>query len=368
MAVNKKNQFINQMEPWYGKEEKRAISDYLNSGGWLMEFKQTEDFEKAICDYTGAKYCSVLPNGTITLVLAMMALGIKRGDEVIVPDITMIATPNAVLAVEAKPVFVDVDESACLDVDLVEKAITSKTKAIIHVSMNGRTGDLDRLIRLCKKNKIYLIEDAAQSLGSFFGGRHLGTRGIVGSFSFSVPKIITTGQGGAVITDDKRIYEKLEKLKDFGRIAPGRDIHDSVGWNFKFTDLQAVLGLAQIKKLPWRVARKKIMFGLYRKMLSNIPEVEFINTNIEEVAPWFIDILVPDPIGLSVYLKKEGIGSRPFYPAIHTQVIYKNIAKGKYPMAERFGLHGLWLPSSSFITDSQIKFICNRIASYYVKK
>ena len=220
--------FINQIEPWYGKEEKKAILDYLNSGGWLMEFKKTEEFEKIICDYTGAKYCSVLPNGTVSLVLALMALGIKAGDEVIVPDFTMIATPNAVMMVGAKPVLVDVDESWCLNPDLVEKAITPKTKAVFHVSINGRAGRLDELKKLCRRHKIYLIEDAAQSLGSFYQGRHLGRHGVIGSFSFSVPKIITTGQGGALITDSKKIYETIEKLKDFGRVKAGVDWHDQI--------------------------------------------------------------------------------------------------------------------------------------------
>src|SRR3989344_1270245 len=158
--------FINQMEPWYGKEEKNAILKCLNYGGWLMEFKKTEEFEKMICEYTGARYCSIVSNGTISLFLALKALGIKKGDEVIVPDYTMIATPNAVIMAGAKPVFVDVDDSLCLNTELVKKAITPKTKAVIHVSINGRAGDLNKLKKLCKDRGIYLMEDAAQSLGS----------------------------------------------------------------------------------------------------------------------------------------------------------------------------------------------------------
>ena len=360
----KKARFINQIEPWYGKEEKGAILKYLNSNGWLMEFKKTEEFEKSICEYTKAKYCSVLPNGTVTLVLALLALDIKQGDEVIVPDFTMIATPNAVKAVGARPILVDVDENICLDLDLVKKAITKKTKAVIHVSINGRAGNLLGLKKLCEQNKILLIEDAAQSLGSFYNGKHLGNFGAFGSFSFSVPKIITTGQGGALITDKKELYEKIEKLKDFGRIGPGIDQHDQMGWNYKFTDLQAVIGIEQMKKLSWRVKRKKQIFSLYKKLLSGIRQIKFIPTDLKLVSPWFIDILVPDPKELQKHLKENGIGTRIFYPAIHTQPIYKNI-KGKFPRAEYFANHGLWLPSSSFLKDSEIKFICKTIKKFY---
>ena len=359
-----KNTPINQMEPWYGKEEKKAVSDYLNSGGWLMEFKKTEEFEKAICDYTGAAYCSVLPNGTLSLVLALLAADIKPGDEVIVPDMTMIATPNAVKMIGAIPVFVDVDESLCLNPELVEKAITPKTKAVFHVSLNGRAGNLKKIKQICKKNGIVLLEDAAQSLGSFYQGKHLGRHGLIGSFSFSVPKIITTGQGGALITDNKKIYEKIEKLKDFGRVGPGIDLHDQMGWNLKFTDLQAAFGLAQVSKLPWRVQRKKDMYALYKKLLGSIKEITFVDTNLVEVSPWFMDIMVPDPKALSAYLKQQHIGSRAFYPAIHTQEVYSDV-RGNFPIASGAGKHGLWLPSSSFLKDADIKRICRCIQDFY---
>ena len=357
--------FINQMEPWYGKEEKKAIFDYLNSGGWLMEFKKTEEFEKMICDYTGATYCSVLPNGTVSLVLALMALGVKKGDEVIAPDFTMIATPNAVLAVGAKPVLVDVDEdSLCLNPELVAKAITPKTKAVFHVSINGRSGRLADLKKICRNKKIPLIEDAAQALGSFYKNKHLGRHGLIGSFSFSVPKIITTGQGGALITDNKTLYEKVEKLKDFGRVKAGVDWHDQIGWNFKFTDLQAVLGLAQMKKLPQRVKLKKNIYELYEKYLKGIKEIKFISTELNDVSPWFIDVLVPEPTALQNYLKNKNIGTRVFYPAVHTQPVYK-WTKGNFPVATQAAEHGLWLPSSSFLTKSDIKYICDQIKAFY---
>lgn len=253
----KRAKFINQMEPWYGKEEIAAITNYLRSGGWLMEFKKTRELEQMICDFTGAKYCSVVSNGTVSLFIALKAVGVGEGDEVIIPDYTMIASPNAVILAGAKPVFVDVDESICLDPENVEKAITKKTKAVMHVSINGRAGKLKEIKSLCKKKGLILIEDAAQSMGSYYQEKHLGTYGAIGSFSFSVPKIVTMGQGGALITNNKALYKRICKIKDFGRIGSGIDVHDQLGWNFKFTDLQSVFGIEQMKKLPFRVRRKK---------------------------------------------------------------------------------------------------------------
>lgn len=359
-------EFINQMEPWYGDEEIAAVTEYMKSGGWLMEFKKTREFEQMICEYTGAKYCSVVSNGTVSLFVALKAIGVGEGDEVIVPDYTMIATPNAVVLAGATPVFVDIDDQTCLDLKEVEKAITAKTKAVIHVSINGRAGQLDQLKKTCDQKSIVLIEDAAQSLGSFYRGRHLGTIGQIGSFSFSVPKIITTGQGGALVTNDEALYQKICKIKDFGRIGGGIDIHDEFGWNFKFTDLQAVFGMEQMKKLPARVKRKKEIAERYKDGLKDVKEVTFIAENLTEVAPWFIEISIDEPEKLRDFLKSKNIGTRVIYPAIHTQKIYENI-KGKFPKAVSYAAHGLWLPSASQLDNSSITYICDNIKEYYKK-
>ena len=254
-----------------------------------------------------------------------------------------------------------------MDIKKVRVAITKKTKAVMHVSINGRVGKLKELKAFCEEKGIILIEDAAQSLGSFFEGKHVGTYGKVGSFSFSVPKIITMGQGGALITDDEELYKKICKIKDFGRVSGGVDIHDEFGWNFKFTDLQAVFGIEQMKKLPSRVKRKKEIGELYKNLLNGIKQVKTIETNFDEVAPWFIEILVDEPKKLRDYLKEQSIGTRVFYPAIHTQKIYSDI-KGDFPKALHVGQHGLWLPSSSNLEDKDIGNICDLIRDYYEKK
>lgn len=355
---------INQMEPWIGEEEKRAVMEYLDSGGWLTEYKKTQEFEQMIADYVGSKYVSVNNNGTVSLFSAIMALGIGAGDEVIVPDYTMIASANAVVLAGAKPVFVDIDKkNFCIDLYLAEKAITPKTKAIMLVTINGRYPDMNKAVDLARSHNLFLIEDACQSLGSRYQGKHLGTFGDVGCFSFSSPKIITTGQGGAVATDNEELYEKVSKIKNFGRIGSGVDYHVMLGYNFKFTDLQAVIGIEQMKKLDWRVQRKKEMFALYQSQFEDVPEVEFIDTNLEDTSPWFIDPLVPEPQGLADFLKERGIGTRPFYPPIHSQPPYG--LESEYPNTEYVSSHGLWLPSSSFLSDEDITRVCDEIKAYY---
>jgi perosamine synthetase len=355
---------IQQMEPWIGQEEQIAVNAYLSSGAWLTEFRKTREFADMLAQYVASKHAFIVCNGTVSLFAALAALGVGAGDEVIVPDYTMIATANAVVLAGARPVFVDVHpKNLCLDLDLAEASITEKTRAIMLVSFNGRAPDMQRAQRIAEEHGLALLEDAAQSLGARWRGRHLGTFGVIGSFSFSAPKIITTGQGGALVTDDDELADRISKIRDFGRRAGGVDFHERIGYNFKFTDLQAVIGIEQMKKLDYRVGRKKGMFALYRELLQDVGEVTFLPTNLKDVPPWFIDVLVPDPAALKAHLHENGIGSRPFYPAIHSQPAYAQ--PGSFPHAEYAAAHGLWLPSSSFLDDDRIHMICNDIRRFY---
>ena len=356
-----------QMRPFFGEEEKRAISKYMDEDGFITEFKRTDAFEKMIAEYTGAKHCIVVNNGTVSLTLAAMAVGLKAGDEVIVPNYTMVATPNSIKMFGATPVFVDVEDSSlCLDIDLVESAITPATKAIILVSSNGRypISGIEAFLSLCEKYNLNLIEDAAQSLGSYYpDGTHIGRKGIVGSFSFSSPKIISTGQGGAVITDNDDIAQSVRRLKDFGRDSGGSDIHAVIGFNFKFTELQAVIGIEQMKKLPGRVLRKKEIFLRYQSGLNGLNQVQLFQNNIDTTAPWFMDALVEYREELMIYLKEKGVGTRVMYPPINRQKAYD--FEGSYPVTEKVGVKGLWLPSMVQLEDSQIDYICEAILDFY---
>ena len=358
---------IPQMEPWFGIEEKEALKEYMNEDGWLTEFKRTAEFENRIANYTGAKHCIVVNNGTISLTLMAIAGGISSGDEVIVPNYTMIATPNSVKMIGAIPVFVDVEpETLCLDIEKVKKAVTSKTKAIYFVNANGRNpiAGMETFQKFCIEKNLILFEDSAQSLGSnYTNGKHQGTVGLAGSFSFSAPKIISTGQGGAIVTNDDDMAYKLRRLKDFGRSGGGNDVHDSIGYNFKFTELQGVIGVEQMKKLPWRVERKKEIYQLYKEKLVNVSQVKFFNQDLKNTTPWFIDSIVEDREKLQAHLKNNSIGTRTMYPPVNQQAAYNS--KGSFPVSENIGKNGLWLPSSVQLTNDQINYITDSIINFY---
>ncbi|MDO8619764.1 MAG: DegT/DnrJ/EryC1/StrS family aminotransferase [bacterium] len=364
---------IPQMEAWFGEEEAKAVSDYLK--GNLKGRPWNAEFEKAVRDVTGASFAVTTLNGTISLTQALLALELKPGDEVLVPDSTMIATPNSCLIIGLKPVLVDIEkETLCLDLTRAEEALTPRTKAMMYVPLNGRSGNMDEVVAFCKKHTLFLIEDAAQALGSYYKGthffkKHLGTFGDIGSFSFSLFKIISTTQGAVLVTSSEKWNEKIKLLKDFGRTGKGPDIHDHFGFNFKMSGVLALLGVEQFKKLPWRMKRKKEMFARFKDGLADTPQVEFIKTDLSVTTPWFMDIFVDEPAKLATHLKKEGVDTRFFYPPVHTQEVYKKDYVGKsFPVSERYATRGLWLPSSSQLTNEEIDHIIGAIKKFYKVK
>ena len=360
-------EFIMQMQPWFGDEEKQALSDYMDDGGFITEFRQTEQFELALAEYIGVKHCIVVNNGTISLSLAALACGLKAADEVIVPNYTMIATPNSVKMFGMEPRFVDVEASSlCLDLAKTEQAITKNTRAIMLVAANGRypSVGIQAFEALAKKYDLLLIEDAAQALGSRYpDGRHIGTAGIAGSFSFSAPKIISTGQGGCIVTDNDAVADKVRKLKDFGRAGGGNDYHESLGLNFKFTDLQACVGLAQMQKLDWRVARKREIYLRYQAGLAGVDNIRLFDQDLVNTTPWFIDAMAQSRDELMQFLKQQQIGTRVMYPPINKQPAYQ--LEGEHIVSNDVGARGVWLPSAAQLTDNTIDYICDCIKTFY---
>ena len=356
---------ILQYEPLFGNSEAEAVFEYMKTGGWITEYKKTEEFEDRIKTFLGVKYCSAVNNGTISLSIALLALGIKPGDKVLVPDLTMIATPNAVRLIGAIPVFVDIDTKLCMDLDRAYVKISEGgIKAVIYVTLNGRCAnskEYDAFLEYCKQKKIATIEDSAQSFGSRYDDNALcGNKCDIASFSFSTPKIISTGQGGCLVTNNDALGLKIEKIKDFGRISGGIDIHNEFGINSKFTEIQAVIGIEQIKDIDRRIARK---IDIYDKYLEGIGNVVEIIENDESVVPWFVDIYIPNKAKLKEYLFGQGIGTREVYPPIHSQKVY--LGTEEYPVTNEYSNSGLWLPSSFNLTNKDIKFICSKIKEFY---
>ena len=346
--------FLLQYEPQIQQEDIASVNEYMASGGFITEFKKTKEFENLIADYCGCTDSIIFPNGTLTLYSILKALNIGEDDKVIVPNYTMAATPFSVLETGAEVIFSDVEwPSLCLNLDGVKEAIEiygSSISALMFVSANGRNPSykIEDLSELCIKNNILMIEDSAQALGSYFeNGQHIGSIGVAGSISFSMPKIITTGQGGAVISSNKELVNNLRTYKDFGRSSgAGTDFHDSVGLNMKFTDLQAVLGISQLNRIENIKSKKKENFRFLEDNLDS-QYIKLIPNNLEFTTPWFYEISTTYRDELRIYLKSKGIGSRNMYPELNKQKAFKNHfqANNNFPFSSRISETGLWLPS-----------------------
>lgn len=360
---------VPQYEPEFDQADADAVAAYMAGGGWLTEFKQTQLFEDRIREITGSRFAIACCNGTVALTLAAMASGLQPGDKVIVPNYTMIATPNAFQLLGAQPLFVDVEpETLCLDLELARRCIESDPaiRGVALVLANGRTPNrgMEEFLSICAQRNLVLVEDAAQGLGSHYpDGRHVGTLGAVGTLSFSTPKIISTGQGGMVLTQDEETAQRLRSIKDFGRTQSGTDIHDILGYNFKFTDLQAVVGLSQCDKLKVRMQRKKAICQRYQECLEKIPQVKCFQHDLNRTTPWFIDILTTRRDELEHFLLQNGIRTRRMYPPIHAQKAWG--LQGHYPVSEMVGRDGLWLPSHPQLTEDTIHRICDTIRNFF---
>ena len=355
------------------KDEKKELLSVIDSG-WFTEAKKTREFEKMFCDFTRSKYACAVTSGTAGLFLALKALDIGVGDEVIVPDFTFVASSNSIVETGAKPIFVDIeDKTLNMDLDEIKRKITKKTKAIMIVNFNGRVTNFTRLKNIAKKNNLKIVEDAAHSLGSWYKEIHQGTIGDIGVFSFSTPKIITTGQGGMIVTNNKKLYSKCMQLKDFGRKQGVKSTmknsfdHEIIGYNFKFTEFQAAVGISQMRKLKKRIEIKRKMFRQYYDSLNDLKDVEFLETNLKKITPWMIDILLRSKKQrdeLIEYLMKEGIETRIFYPPIHKLTPYKK-SKNKFKITTDISERGLWLPSSSTLKQKDIDYICKKIHLFF---
>ncbi len=357
---------IPQIEPWIGEEEMKELKEVIAST-WITENRKTEEFENRIKKLTGAKYALSFCNGTAALYVAQKALGIGAGDEVIVPDFTFIATSNSVIMAGAKPVMVDVDKRTFnMDAAKIEAAITPKTKAIMPVHIYAQAADMEAIMNVAKKHSLPVIEDAAQGVGVYFNNRHVGTFGDIGMLSFYGNKTITTGEGAMLITNDEKLYKKCWQLKNHGREVKGTFIHPHIGFNFGFTEMQAAIGIAQMKKMERILLRKREINDRYRELLKGVNEVEFTYIDRRGTpAHWFTSIMVDDVEGLAKHLLKNEIQTRRFFYPLHLQPCYKGSVKGEFPNAEWAYKHGLSLPSSVLLKDEQITLVAGKVREFY---
>jgi len=356
-------------EPEIGEEELKNVVEAVRSGWISSKGRFIEEFENLFAKYVSVKYGVATSNGTTALHLALVALDIKPHDEVIVPDLTFAATINAVLYVGAKPIIVDIDPSYwCLSPDKVREAITSRTKAIIPVHLYGHPCDMDAIMEIAERYGLYIIEDAAEAHGAEYKGRRVGSFGHVACFSFYGNKVITTGEGGMCLTNDEGLAEKMRILRDHGMDPRKRYWHDVIGFNYRMTNLQAALGVAQLSKIEKFIERKRRIAKLYAEELSSIegiilhPEMPWA-----KCVYWLYSILVDDmKLGVSrdelaERLGGYGIETRNFFYPLHEMPPYKKYANLLYPVSSDISSRGLNLPSSVKLSEEDITYITQRI-------
>lgn len=361
-----KNQSIPQIEPWIDHRELEQLKEVIDST-FITENRKTEQFLEAIRTYTGSRYAMAMSNGTIALIAALLAEGIGAGDEVIVPDLTFIASSNAILLAGAKPVFCDVlRKTGCLDPQACEKLITSRTRAIMPVHLYGQAVDMRAIMQMAERHDLCVIEDAAESFGVHIDGIHTGTFGHYGVFSFFANKTITCGEGGVVLTNTEEREKQLFRIKNHGRDKKGVYIHEQVGFNFCFTDLQAAIGVAQMGKLDEILASKRETFAHYQEGLSGIEGLQVMDVpeNIRSNY-WFSNILVDDPQALSDGLRQVGIETRRFFYPLHKQPCYAGDYPQDFPASDWLYEHGLSLPSGATLTESQRKEVCQAVRGFF---
>ena len=353
---------INQIEPVITKEDIESVNEYLTSGGWLTEHTLTKSLEDNIASYLGRKYAVAVPNGTIAIYLALKSKGLGEGTRIAVPNITMVATINAVVWAGAQPILVDVDESLCMSLNQLKKI--EDLDAVIFVPLNGRSGSGELIEEWCSDRNIVLIEDSAHALGSNYPNKKCGGLGDISTLSFTPHKIITSGQGGLVLTDDEDLYKKIYDYKSFNRENDASDWHKGFGLNFKFTDLQASIVLSQLKRLDVLIVSKKDLFNSYKHSISK-SDTRFLNFKDYET-PWFIDFFLMSLESQSTYqdlLFKKGIQVRKGYPPLSMQKMFSNIERTDLSYSEEIAPKIIWLPSSFNLSKDDVELISRNLNS-----
>lgn len=350
------------MDP--GKDAVKNVTEAV-SGGWIDIGHFIEDFENGFANFLGSKHGIACFNGTVALHLAMVAYGIKRGDEVIVPSLSFVGCANMVRLAGATPIFADAHPDYwCVDPKSIEEKITKRTKAIMPVHLYGHPCDMDPILKLAKEHDLMVLEDSAEAHGAEYKGKKCGSIGTVGTFSFHVTKIITCGQGGICMTNDDKLDEDMRILRAHGAKPQyrGKFYYDMVGFNYKMTNMQAAIGCAQMGKLKSLVEKRRWTAKIYAEAFEDargivgMPEMKWAKNLY-----WFYCILVDKKIRdkVMVTLEKEGIVTRPFFVPLSTLPMYKT--KEKFKVAEDIGAGGINLPSSPNLTEKQIVYIAEAV-------
>ena len=366
-------------EPWLGERE-RAYVDACMQSGWISSAGEFfERFEADWAAYCGRRYGIAVANGTVALQLGIAALDLEPGDEVIMPSFTIISCALAVLYAGGVPVLVDSDpDTWCMDVDAVEAAISNRTRAIMPVHIYGHPVDMSTLLALARRHDLKIVEDAAEAHGAEClvdeadeeAWRRCGSFGELSCFSFYANKIVTTGEGGMVLTDDETLAERLRGLRNLG-FGPRRFVHHALGFNFRMTNLQAAIGVAQIEKVEETIRRKRGVAAAYTARLREVGGLQLpVERDWARNVYWMYGVVLDGDADVEVdalqdELRTRGVETRPFFFGLHEQPVLR--ARGLYenahfPTCERLGRRGLYLPSSPQLSDSDVDRVCASLA------
>lgn len=361
--------FIPVSAPMLVGREKEYVLDCMDSS-WISSCgKYVERFETAFANFCGTRHALACCNGTAALHLALMALGVGPGDEVIVPTLTFVATANAVTYCGARSVFVDSEpETWTLDPNSIEALITPRTKAIIVVHLYGHPADMDAVLEIARRHQLFVIEDAAEAHGALYKGRRVGSLGDAACFSFYGNKIIATGEGGMVVTDDDAVARRVAQLKGQGMDFELRYWFPIVGYNYRMMNLPAAIGLAQLERADWHLGRRKEVASWYRERLRDLPEVSWqVEKGWARHAYWLFTVTLAESIAskrdaVMAFLEKRGIETRPVFYPMHILPPYReNSARASYPVADDIAARGLSLPTWGGLTRDDVDYVCDTL-------
>ena len=349
-------------------KEKEYVIDCLDSSWISSKGKYINQFETAFAGFVGVKYAASVCNGTVAIHLALIALGIGPGDEVIVPTLTYVASVNAISYTGATPVFVDsLADTWQMDPDDVKRKISKKTKAIMIVHLYGHPCDMDALCKIAKDSNLFLVEDCAEAIGSKYKDKHVGTFGNIAAFSFFGNKTITTGEGGMVVSNDENLYQRSVHFKGQGLVKNRQYWHDVIGYNYRMTNIEAAIGLAQLEQVDEFLTRKKGIADRYASSFNGTG-IQF-HKNHEDVyhSYWMCSILVQDAADrdkLRTHLEKAGIETRPLFFPVHTMPMY-SIKLQNFPIAEDLGWRGINLPSYPGLSNEEVDRVIKVVKEYF---
>lgn len=357
-------------QPRLNGREKEYVNQCLDSNWISSKGEFISRFESQFSAFIGVEHATTVCNGTVALHLAMDALGLQPGDEVIVPTLTYVASVNTIVQLGAKPVFVDSIESTWqMDPEDVRRKITPRTKAVMVVHLYGSPCDMDAIVEICEEHNIYLIEDCAEAVGTFYKGKHVGGFGDIATFSFYGNKTITTGEGGMVVCRDPSLMDRTYHLKTQG-VSPVREYwHDVVGYNYRMTNICAAIGLAQLEGVHETLAQKRQLAHWYQSKLKGLP------LSCQEEIPetvhsfWMCSIVVDDVAHrdpLREMLKSNGVETRPLFHPAH--VLPHHAVDESFPIAESLSARGINLPSWADLSEGQVTSICACIRSYFSRQ